>query len=614
MNWRKLVYGMICILFSGCSGQAIPSIPQITYTPTPTLEITPIPLRLTPIASPQPLPILPALIDSQSSKPLTLHDHKLIAINPDSNSVTLVDTTTFSVLAEIAVGGSPRSAIISADGKMALVTLWDQNALAVISLSNRQVIETYHVGHMPYGVVNDQRRIYVSCQADDQIAILNPATGEVIHRIDVSDAPTGLALSGNWLLVTHLYSGKVTIINVERTPFVVGSINVEPDGLQARTITIAPDGQRAYIPQTRTGLALVSLQYMQDWFPVVSILDISRRTGDRDQRLTVSEHDRPVNLPSDLAVSTDGRILYITLAGSDAVLVEDATTSKRLAYIPVGKNPIGIWLNGLRLFVLNALDGTVSVINSVNYTVETVISVTDIPLAPDILRGKILFNSADSPVMSDGAISCANCHIDGRTDTRSWINFRSGPRNTPALGGLALLPPYNWAGDMTELQDTIEDQIRYVMLGDGLIKGAFDPTVHTVDAGRSVDLDALTAYVGSLKPLPSPYRMSDGSLNPSAQRGMQLFMSGSPDCSCHTPPLYTDQKPHNLTGAGFSLEQYEAFDTPSLRGLWATAPYLHDGVVLTLENLLSHTDQIHSVANDLTKQQRDDLIMFLLSL
>ncbi len=614
MNWRRLVFGIACFLLSGCNGQPITAFPQVAYTPTPTLEITPLPLRLTPIASPEPLPALPPLIGSQSSKPLALRDHMLIVINPDSNSVTLVDTMTMAALAEIAVGGSPRSAAISSDGQTALVTLWDQNALALIGLSDRQLIKTYRVGHMPYGVVSDARRIYVSCQADDQIAVIDSASGEVIHRIDVSDAPTGLALSGNWLLVTHLYSGKVTVMNVERTPFVVGSINVEPDGLQARTIIIAPDGQHAYIPQTRTGLALVSLQYMQDWFPVVSVLDITHGFGDRDRRLTISEHDRPVNMPSDLTLSTDGRIIYIALAGSDAVLVADGTTYKRLAYIPVGKNPIGLGLDGQRLFVLNALDGTVSVINTAHNTVEKVIPVTDIPLSPDILRGKILFNSAYPPVMSDGAISCATCHIDGGVDTRSWINFRSGPRNTPALGGLALLPPYNWAGDMVELQDTIEDQIRYVMLGDGLVKGAFYPTTHAVDAGRSDDLDALTAYVASLKPLPSPYRMSDGSLNPSAQRGMQLFMSGSPDCSCHAPLLYTDQKPHNLTGAGFSLEEFEAFDTPSLRGVWASAPYMHDGVVLTLEELLSHTDPIHSVADDLTNQQTDDLIMFLLSL
>ncbi len=453
-----------------------------------------------------------------------------------------------------------------------------------------------------------------ACFADDQIAVVDLETQEVLYRVSVPDAPTGLALSGNWLLVTHQYSGTVTVVNVERTPFVVGTVNAEPDGNLARAIILSPDGRRAYIPQTRTGLALVSLQYMQDWFPVVTVLDTAHMIGDRAARLTISALDGAVNMPADAAVSPDGRLLYVALAGSDAVRVIDLDANQLLAHVPVGANPTGVWLDGERVYALNALDGTVSVISTVSNQVTDTIKLTDIPLDAELLRGKVLFQRALSPEMSDGAISCATCHLDGGADARTWINFRSGPRNTPALGGAAGLPPYNWAGDMDELQDTIEDQIRHVMLGDGLIAGAFDATTDEQDAGRSADLDALTAYVASLQAWASPYRMPDGSLSEAAQRGMTLFMSGSPDCSCHAPPLYTDQQPHNLAGAAFSLEQYEAFDTPSLRGLWASAPYMHDGVAQTIEEVLTRTDPIHSVAADLTEQQLDDLIAFLLSL
>jgi cytochrome c peroxidase len=152
------------------------------------------------------------------------------------------------------------------------------------------------------------------------------------------------------------------------------------------------------------------------------------------------------------------------------------------------------------------------------------------------------------------------------------------------------------------------------MSGDGLIEGTFDPTADRIDAERSPDLDALVAYVASLEPWQSPYREPDGSLTEAAQRGMALFMSGSPDCRCHAPPLYADLQPHNLAGVAFSMEVHESFDTPTLRGIWATAPYMHDGVVQTLEELLSRTDPVHSVADDLTEQQLNDLIAFLNSL
>jgi YVTN family beta-propeller protein len=580
-------------------------------TPAPaaaTAALTPVPLLLTPITTPQPLPALPPLLDSRSSKPLALDGDTLITVNPDSGSISLIDVPALRATTEILLGGSPR--MTAAHDGQAFVTLWDANALSVIDLADRTAGRIDDVCHLPFGVVADERRVYVSCFGGDQIAVIDPRTDAILYRATVPDAPAGLALSGGWLLVTHLYTGVVTVLNVERTPFVVGSINVDTDGELARTIIVSPDGRRAYIPQMRTGLALISTQYMQDWFSVVSVFDLTRMTGDRAARLTLSALDHDVNMPSDAALSGD--LLYVTLAGSDALLVIDPAARQLRARIPVGINPSGVLAHGDQVFVLNALDGTVSVIDARANAVNAVIPVTSIPLSAELLRGKILFNRASAPALSDGAISCATCHFEGGADGRTWINFRSGPRNTPALGGASLLPPFNWAGDMDELHDTIEDQIRSVMLGDGLIAGTFDATRPTTDAGRSADLDALAAYVASLRPWASPYRLPDGSLSESARRGMELFMSGSPGCGCHAPPLYADLQAHNLAGAVFSLETAPAFDTPTLRGLWATAPYLHDGVAGTLREVFTRTDPIHTV--DLSEQQLTDLINFLLSL
>jgi YVTN family beta-propeller protein len=614
----NLLTAIALFLIAACDNTApttTPPPPTIFFDASPTPPMTPVPLILTPVASPEALPGLPPLTNSQSSKSLAINNGLLVAVNSDSNSVTLVDTATHSVINEILVGTDPRTVAITPDGTHALITLRADNALAVIDLETQELIATHPIGHMPYGVVTDGRRAYVSNFADDQIAVLDLETGEVIRRLDVPNAPTGLTLSEGWLLISHFYHGEITLANVLRTPFVLGSVNAEPDGNLARAIVIAPDGQRAYIPHTRTGLALISLQYQQDWFPVVSVLDTASMTGNRDARITVSMvGDYAANMPFDVAFSADGDTLYTVLAGNDMVLAIDLIANDVTGRIPVGANPRGIVLDDQTAYVLNALDGTISVIDTANNTIVKTITITQIPLDAQLLRGKVLFNQADAPTMSDDAVSCAMCHFDGGMDGRTWINFRSGPRNTPVLGGSADLPPYNWAGDMDELHDTIEDQIRYVMLGDGLIDGDFDATMDTQDAGRSADLDALTAYVASLESWPSPYRNDDGSLTDSAQRGMDLFMSGSPGCSCHAPPLYTDLQQHNIPGVVFSLEVLEDFDTPTLRGLWASAPYMHDGVAQTLEELLTRTDPVHSVAGDLTEQQLQDLIAFLLSL
>ncbi len=621
MNGRLICLSLLVLaLLSGCASvaaanlTATPAARIPAFPPTPTAEVTPVPLVLTPITTPQPLPGLPPLVNSQSSRMLAVAGDVLVTANPDSGSVTLVSRAAGEVLAEIAVGADPRAVAITPDGARALVTLRGDNALAVVDLAARALAAIYPVGHMPFGVVTDGARAFVSCFADDQIAVLDLETGAILYRVDVPDAPAGLALSGEWLLATHFYSGAVTALNVLRTPVVVGSVNAEPDGNLAAVIVLDAAGRRAYIPQTRTGLALISVQYMQDWFPVISVLDVERMAGDRAARLTLSMLDAAANMPADAVFA--GEQLYVALAGSDAVAVIDPVARAALARIPVGANPRGIVAAAGRVYALNTLDGTLSVIDTATNAVTDTIPVTTLPLDPVLLRGKVLFHRALPPEMSDGAISCATCHFDGGADARTWINFRSGPRNTPALGGAAALPPYNWAGDMLELHDTIEDQIRNVMLGKGLIPAAepFDPTTADVDAGRSADLDALAAYVASLEPWPSPYLNPDGTLTAAAQRGMQLFMSGSPNCGCHTPPLYADGQQHNLAGAAFSLETFEAFDTPTLRGLWATAPYMHDGVAQTLEEVLTRTDPVHSVAAGLTEQQLADLIAFLLSL
>ena len=81
-------------------------------------------------------------------------------------------------------------------------------------------------------------------------------------------------------------------------------------------------------------------------------------------------------------------------------------------------------------------------------------------------------------------------------------------------------------------------------------------------------------------------------------------------CStCHRPPLFTDRLPSTVgTGA--------AFDTPHLLDVAASAPYLHDGRALTLEEIwtVHSLDDQHGVTSDLTKAELNDLVVFLGSL
>jgi hypothetical protein len=109
-------------------------------------------------------------------------------------------------------------------------------------------------------------------------------------------------------------------------------------------------------------------------------------------------------------------------------------------------------------------------------------------------------------------------------------------------------------------------------------------------AGLSEDLDALAAYVASLSKVPpSPFRDSKGALTSDARRGRLYFARlGCPNC--HNGSSFTNEGRPALLDIGTltpssghrSNGPLTGIDAPTLRGAWATAPYLHDGSAATL--------------------------------
>ena len=111
-------------------------------------------------------------------------------------------------------------------------------------------------------------------------------------------------------------------------------------------------------------------------------------------------------------------------------------------------------------------------------------------------------------------------------------------------------------------------------------------------AGLSADLDALAAYVGSLKTFDtSPHRAVDGSLSAAATAGREIFQAQN-CATCHGGTTFTGAatglapqnigtiKPSSGQRLGAALTW---IDMPTLRDVWRTAPYLHDGSAPSLD-------------------------------
>jgi YVTN family beta-propeller protein len=324
---------------------------------------------------------------------------------------------------------------------------------------------------------------------------------------------------------------------------------------------------------------------------------------------------RSVNMPFAVALDEARQLLMVANAGSNDVSVIHLPSDRQLARLEVGANPRGIVFDAQsnRAYVNNVLDGTISVIDIQKLAVIESIPITKILLDPQILLGKQIFNSARVPdLTTDRWISCATCHLDGGMDARTWLGFPDGPRNTPALFGVGKTLPVHWSGDLDELQD-VEGTFRAIQGGTGLVEGEMYDSIGPPHAGLSEGLDAVAAFMASLEVPPSPYTATQDEF----ERGQQVFTQLGCD-TCHPAPLYTDLELHDVGTGDPALERNShgrgtQFDTPSLLGIWATAPYFHDGSAQTLADVLRAGNE-HNVADRLSEKESQNLLSFLMAL
>ncbi|HEY4721543.1 MAG TPA: hypothetical protein VII92_06825, partial [Anaerolineae bacterium] len=320
---------------------------------------------------------------ASSALAVTANGATLLVVNPDSNSLTLVDTTSRAVIAELPVGIDPRTVTVDDAGSRAYVANRGSDSLSAIDLAAQQVITTVTVGDRPYGLVVNPAadRVYVAEQGSDRVRILDAATLQTISLIDVADRPSGLALSddGRTLLVTHLLTNTITIVTVQPhrvyLPLILSSVGstqtthlqslisnhqspipndqsltstlqLWPDSNLLQSIVIAPDGRRAYVPHTRSNTSNTALTFDTTVFPLVSQIDLTTRQHLIGQQLDLGTLDPPgVGLPFDAAITPAGDELWVVNAASNDISVINLISRTLVAHIEVGDNPRGIVLS-----------------------------------------------------------------------------------------------------------------------------------------------------------------------------------------------------------------------------------------------------------------------------
>ncbi len=184
----------------------------------------------------------------------------------------------------------------------------------------------------------------------------------------------------------------------------------------------------------------------------------------------------------------------------------------------------------------------------------------------------------------------------------------------------------HWTGNFDEIQD-FEHDMRGSFGGLGFLTdtefnaGTRNTPLGDRKAGISPDLDALAAYVSSLtNSSRSPFRAANGALTADGAAGKLVF--NQLQCySCHAGAEFTDSSSallHNVgtikTASGKRLGQtLTGLDTPTLKGIWQTAPYLHDGSAPTLLDVLTtqNPSGAHGNVASLNATQRQQLVAYL---
>lgn len=560
-------------------------------------------------------------------------DGKLLACsNRDSGTVTIVDLDTHKKLRELKVGHHPEGVTFLGNTHKLAAAVYDEDRVVFLDADTGKQLGQTEVFDEPYGIVStaDGSKVYVTLDYPGRIVEINTKTLNVTNEFSVGKHVKGLAISHDdqSLFSTEYYTALVRQTDAKTGRTLDQWEGGSTDNL-ARQITLHPRRAKAYLPHIRSRITVA--HGAGSIFPIVSIIDTKPAEGARRKKIPMDSFQgaRVTSNPWDTAITPDGKTFFVVFAGTDDLFVcnvidDDYRELTFRARLNLGHNPRGVRVapDGNTFYVYNALDFNIVAYDTQTLQRKATIDVTENPLSDEVLLGKRLFYTALQPMSSRLWISCASCHPDGQPDGKTWHN-PEGLRNTQSLAGMAWTHPIHWSADRDEVQD-FEHTIRGpLMQGRGLVTGRINGSLDAPNKGLSRALDAMAAYSNTHNFTLSPYAKKG--LSPAAKRGRKIFFSAQTKCAtCHSGPFYTDSNPtdkivrHNVGTAvdNPGEKMGPEYDTPTLLGVYRTAPYLSHGKAETLEEVLTvynHDDQ-HGVTSQLSSQDRADLVEFLKAL
>ncbi|MEI6048360.1 MAG: beta-propeller fold lactonase family protein [Bacteroidota bacterium] len=577
----------------------------------------------------------------------------LYVVAQEANELMVVDTKKRAVINKIKVGAYPHSVVLDDGGKMAYVSnQWSDN-VSVIDLNTLSVIDTLITGNGPAGLSlsADGKFLYVVNSYSSNISLFELNTGEERKRFSAGNNPTGIQLSpdGKSLYVTsrraliapygETLKSELTVVD-ETKQRVSERLNIESAYLM-ENVAFTPTGDLALVTMIRPKNLVPSIQVEQGWMMNYGIVIIEQKENGRIIQLLIDEPNGYYSDPFDIVITPDGKKAFISSSGVNCISVVDIDSIRTLISgaspemlktysnhlgissryvvkrIRTGSDPKGLSLSpdGKLLYVAEQLEDRIAVINTESLETINTIDLGGPRRITVARQGRRLFNNSGHTFQNQ--FDCYTCHPDMHEDglvyNMASKDMGRNLTNTQSLRDIRETPPFKWNGK----NQTVYKQ-------DGM---RFSTVLTRTEAFNYNDLDALVAYIiTGIKYPPNLQYNPNGKLTESQLRGKAIFEREKDNLgnvipeknrciTCHTPPYFTNLKLASVGTLAASDDSIQ-FDTPHLNNIFASPPYLHDGRAATLEEIWTKygKEEKHGIANDMTKNQLNDLVDYLKSL
>jgi YVTN family beta-propeller protein len=278
--------------------------------------------------------------------------------NNDSNSVSVINTATNTVIATIAIGYGPLGVSVSPDGGRVYIGSAGINTVGVIETATNTVIATIPSGPTA-GIATSQdgRRVYAANFYDQTLSVIDTKTNTVIATVPgVGVSPFGLAVANGKVYVANWTSPFTVTVVDTATNKVIATIPIASDS-NAPGLAASPDGRRVYVTNeigTDVPIIDTATDTVIGALPLGSSESAMVSPDGTIVYIAGGNHVNGIDVATDqivvssdyvgglfgISVTPDGSRVYAAAYAANAVFAIDTTRGKIIATIPVGSNPL----------------------------------------------------------------------------------------------------------------------------------------------------------------------------------------------------------------------------------------------------------------------------------